>query len=759
MVICAAAYVVSLDRIEADMASFFPPAATAMPAAPLAGWVAGAPSSRMILAALEGGNAQQRAHTSRTLATRWRQNSALSSVINGDGTDRPVIAPELLPYRYLLSPEVSSRRFTAESLESAFADIMRQLSGPLGPMDRNLMFSDPTGELQALMEYWSSDRQPSREHGVWASSDGERALLLLEPVASALDLDIQEDLLDDLDASFQALPEAAGLKLLLSGQPVFGVYSRDLIRSEIMRLSIAASLLVLFILALAYRSISMILLVGLPLICAILVASAAVMLMFGSLHGITLAFGITLLGIAVDYPVHLFGHRRSGEPPGTTIHRIWPTLRLSALTTVLGFSAMILSSLTGLAQLGVFAVVGLLTAAAATRYLLPWLIPVRMGATATTSGPGWLTWSPPAWGVWIVLAAGVAAALILTLHRDAIWEDDLAAMNPLPVELRTLDARLRADLGVADLRYLALIHATDAQDILEASEALAAGLTHLGARGVFTDFDHPARFLASARTQDERRAFLPEPDILVQRIETAAQSAGIRAHAFEPFLRDMEIARSLEPLSPEDVIDALPDIGLGRLLFPVDNGWIGIVAFRGVKDGARLEDWFRDRGDGWLMLDTKAQVERVLSDFRNEALQWFIFGALVIVVVLALGLRSLRQALRVATPALLAAVVAAAILVLTGGTLSLFHLVSLLLAVGLGLDYALFFNRFRGDSEESRRARRALLVCGLSTLAVFGILAGSPLPVLKAIGETVALGALLAWLFAVMASAPRTRGD
>ena len=82
------------------------------------------------------------------------------------------------------------------------------------------------------------------------------------------------------------------------------------------------------------------------------------MLLFGSLHGITLAFGMTLLGVAVDYPLHLFSHLRDDETPQSTLRRVWPTLRLGVLTTALGYLAMVFSDFDGLRQLAVFAIGG-----------------------------------------------------------------------------------------------------------------------------------------------------------------------------------------------------------------------------------------------------------------------------------------------------------------------------------------------------------------------------------------------------------------
>src|SRR5690606_36806722 len=128
--------------------------------------------------------------------------------------------------------------------------------------------------------------------------------------------------------------------------------------------------------------------------------------------------GVTLVGVAVDYPVHVFSHRRAGESSAVCVARIWPTLRLGVLTTLLGYLAMLFTEITGLAQLGTFAIGGLLGAALITRYLLPGLIPVHMPTPRTGKRPPLLSATPPAAGAALLLAAAVLAGLSLWTQRD-----------------------------------------------------------------------------------------------------------------------------------------------------------------------------------------------------------------------------------------------------------------------------------------------------------------------------------------------------
>lgn len=122
----------------------------------------------------------------------------------------------------------------------------------------------------------------------------------------------------------------------------------------------------------------------------------------------------------------------------------------------------------------------------------------------------------------------------------------------------------------------------------------------------------------------------------------------------------------------------------------------------------------------------------------------------MLTVVLGLGVRSWQRTLIVLLPVGLAVCVVLSMFILRHEALTLFHIVSLLLVVGLGIDYGLFFSRPNIESDGQRRTLHALLVCSSSTAAGFGVLCFSSLPVLTAIGQTVTLGVVTAFIFAAI---------
>ena len=492
---------------------------------------------------------------------------------------------------------------------------------------------------------------------------------------------------------------------------------------------------------------------ALPVLTGLLVGFAAVGALFGTVHGITLAFGATVIGEAVDYPSYVFTQRKAGESIPDILARVWPTLRLAVLTTVFGSLALLLSSLQGLSQLGVLSMVGVLAAGLVTRWVLPALAPGR-GAPPPRTLPfslvrAGLALRSVAWIAWVLLAA--ALALIVARH-DRIWDDDIGHLSPLPESARELHRQLAADLRAPDVGYLLIATGASREAVLEKSERLAPALQSWVAEGVLEGFDLAARYLPSAKTQERRRAALPEARNLHRSLARALRGLPYRADAFAPFERDVEAARLGRLLTIEDLRGTGLDLKVQSLLATGDGEWHALIPLRGVRDPARL----RSLAEGLpaetraSFLGLKAESDRLIGGYRSQALALAGLGALAIALLLCIGLRGVRKALQVMLPVYAAIAMTIACLMLLGIGLSLFHLVSLLLVLGIGLNYSLFFSRAQPGTDSEQGTSLALSVCFLTTFAAFGCLATSRIPVLSAIGLTVTLGCALSLLNSMM---------
>jgi predicted exporter len=353
---------------------------------------------------------------------------------------------------------------------------------------------------------------------------------------------------------------------------------------------------------------------------------------------------------------------------------------------------------------------------------------------------------------WIAWALFFAALVFIIARHDRIWDDDLGHLSPLPESARELHQRLSADLRAPDVGHLLIASAASREAVLEKSEQTALALQGWADEGALEGFDLAARYLPSVKTQSLRRAALPEAKDLHRRLAAALRGLPYRADAFAPFERDVEAARSGPPLTIEDLRGTGLDLKVQSLLATRDGEWHALIPLRGVRDRGRVRS-LAERLPAEArasFLDLKAESDRLIGGYRSQTLVLAGLGAIAIAVLLCFGLRSLSRALRVMLPVYAAIAMTVACLALLGIGLSLFHLVSLLLVLGIGLNYALFFSRAEPGTDGEQGTSLALSVCFLTTFAAFGCLATSRIPVLSAIGLTVTLGCALSLLNSMM---------
>lgn len=769
-------------------------------------------AARTLLIGIEGGGAPARAAASRELVAALRASGRFEQVQNGDRGGSSEIGPDdgkhaggaasdwqaagawLVAHRYQLSPAVTPERFTVDGLRNAIDGTLSLLGTPGGALVKPLLERDPTGETQGLVEALIPSNAPRVQAGVWVSREAPRALVLAITRAAGSDLDRQAEALQTVRDAFadvqqqeratgqrrdaasepqrQPQPQPQELRLLLSGPPVFSVQSRSLIEREVKELAAVGTLAIGGLLLLAFASLRALAVALLPVVSGIVAGVAAVSLVFGSVHGFTLAFGSTLIGEAVDYAIYYLIQARAGVSNATRrgegwrrwLAENWPTVRLGLLTSVCGFGALVFSGFPGLAQLGVFSIAGLSGAALATRYVLPALVPdgasgqglrrhmSRVAALALRA-------LPRLRGPIVVL--GVCAAVFLGVRASSqsdLWGGDIGSLSPVPRAAQQLDERLRADLGASDAGTLVVANGPDVQTALRAAEAAGARLDGLVEQGLLAGYETPARLLPSLATQQTRLGSLPESAVLSQRLTEATRGGPLPASRLQPFIEEVQAARGQAPLDRQALQDGPFASVVDALLFERKaGGWSALIALQpGTTelDPSRLRAALDGLAPGHdiQVVAIAQELDKLYARYLREALVQALVGALAVVAVLALQLRSLRRLLAVCQPLALAVLLTLAGLVLFGVSLGILHLVGLLLVVAVGSNYALFFDQLGAQPDGARPMSddtlASLLLANLTTVVSFGLIALSDISALSAIGRVVAPGALLALLLA-----------
>ena len=304
------------------------------------------PGSRLVVIGLSGADRDQLSVLSEQMKAELASNPVFVNVFNGNYAAEASAIPEPVNSYYLLLGDID---YSKASLEQALQMRLKDLAFGGGSALLNLIARDPFLHSLSVLERLA----PVNMTGdLWYAEDGS-AVLLAETRAAAVDIAAQEQAILAVKQAFLKISDSNSVKLEMTGVGAFGVELKKTIREETKKRTMMAMSVLLLVLLIVYRKPRLLILAALPIGMGFLVGLTVVTLFFENVHGITLAFGFTLMGIAIDYPLHLFSHSRH-DPGRVAIQKIWPTLRIGATSTAIVYLAIAASGSNGLAQLGVF---------------------------------------------------------------------------------------------------------------------------------------------------------------------------------------------------------------------------------------------------------------------------------------------------------------------------------------------------------------------------------------------------------------------
>lgn len=705
-------------------------------------------AATLLMMEITAPSAEESATLSRALRKKLQKDNIFSRVNNGEYTGNSAEFLKLYNYRYILQ----ETQFDQDSLEHSLNNRLKELHLGMGMALKKTLAHDPQNYFVEYLERFQQRGSPLRHHGVWFDNKKKSALLLARMNTEGFAMDKQAENLKYVRNIWQEIPGSEYSTLRLSGPATFAVATKNEIQKTTNRLAIVAGLFMILVFWAGYRSFRLFFIAGLPLGSAILGGLCFTNLLFGNIHGITVAFGITILGVCLDYPVHLFSHLRPGETAKETLHSIWPTLRIGVVTTVLGYLTMLNTGFTGLSQLAIFACSGLIIALLVTRWIVPGFISEKLQIIPV------LSWVPEhafeicsfrCRTILVLLMCAISFYVFTYSHQEIAWQKDIAALSPIPKAAREFDQHLRDNLGVPDVGHIFLVRGNDPEIVLQKTEFIKTDLLELKERGIASNIYSVTDQLPSQKRQKLYQAQLPSETALRNTLNTTLKEMPFKKGTFEAFVSDVQKSKNLKPLSIVEMKSNEITAALTQDMFSRDSEWISIIRLAGVKDIKALDEWISDKSElKQIYLNVRKTSSSLVSNYRDVAIKRLVLGALLILMTLTVFLRSARKALVVFMPVLLALLFSITTQVIFGTSLTIFHVLALLLVVGIGLDYSLFFQRPWKSVHEQKKHFHGVMISAASTIMAFAMLGFSGVPVMAAMGITVSLGIMASFVFA-----------
>lgn len=660
--------------------------------------------------------------------------------------------------------EILATKLHHDSIKKRLEQNYNTLISPAGMIAKTFVIKDPLGlsfvGLEKLRSVGVSE-DFEIENGFITSANGKTILLFITPLYAGTDTKNNESFVDILYGIQDFLNAEHKNKVAISyfGSPFIALANAQQIKSDIQK-TVAISLTVLMlILILFYRNIFVPLILFIPVICGALVAGACMFFLKDSVSAISLSIGAVLLGITLDYPIHIITHYRSGVDIKTLYKHITKPILSSSLTTSTAFLCLLFVNSEVLQDLGVFAAISVLVSAISALIITPHLYKPR---PSTKSHILDKLASYQADKNNVLLALSICLLILgFTFYNKVSFNSNLADLNFVPENMIQAEAQLE-NLGSIGAKSVYVVsYGDNLNDVLDNNQSLEKKLNTLKAAGIVSDYTSMGCFILSEQKQLEKIAqwnqFWTANNLakIATDVQNRANELGFKKDLYATF--EDQISASSTTISHQELMDfqALP---VGDFLTE-KNGFYTLSTLVKIDEENRQQLYAALENENIVLVDRKHLNEQFLGQLKDDFLKLMNLSFLAIFVIMLFFFKRIELALLAMVPIVCTGLITAGTMALLGIELNVFSTIVTTLILGLGIDFSIFMTsglqlRFTTGKNELSIYRTSILLAVITTLLALGALIFAKHPALTSISWASIIGVLSA-LFMTFVLYPR----
>ncbi len=641
---------------------------------------------------------------------------------------------------------------TDKGIEKALLSAFTLLNSPAGYGMQQLIQQDPLG-ITALyldkLNHLRAEYAIQVEDGLFHSNDKKHTLLIAESKKGLTDADSAREIETLLQTIFtQSL--SPQIKPMVIGSLPHTLANANAVRSDLKTLLPLATILLLTLLLISLRSIKALLVLAIPFLAAppAIIITAEI---YQNVSALALGFGIVLLGIAVDFAIHLYFGLASTENQEDFLKHIRRPILLATLTTGSVFTVLLFSQVPSHRQMATLALAGIVLAVTYAWFLIPSTVkhnsiskqivtaPVSTQPSTRSSLIKIIIWS-------IFIICGLLAWPHLSYNGNL---QTLDAPNTIVLED---EKRFRAIWGQQGDQVFVVITSNNLDEALQRNYKL---YQYLSANT--SSFQSVAPILPSISDQQKNSERWKEywqgslPDFQ-QRFMAKAVAMGFSEKGFLPFFQSLQNLPAAESLL-DQFPPGLKTLASSMIRLPQESGDQFLLPTTLTVDNELYSTLLSlEKSDANITLlankKWRNQVEKLL---KKDILVLSLAAALVITLIIVVNFRSFCITLATMAPVISALAAMILFSAITGRELNMMHLLMGIMVIGLAVDYGIFVTcahqwQISGDS------LKAISICAMSSLIGFGALSLAHHPALNSLGITVLVGIGTAWPTAIIVS-------
>ncbi|MGY3793233.1 1-acyl-sn-glycerol-3-phosphate acyltransferase [Aquimarina sp. 433] len=654
------------------------------------------------------------------------------------------------------------RQINPDSITKVIENNYKSLISPAGLVTQKYIVKDPLTltpkGLQKLAQLQLGDNY-DLYNGFLVTKDKKNLLLFLTPALATnetgentLFVEELKRITEDLNTTYQETASAT-----LFGSTLYAVANAKQIKSDIqLTVSIAMTILLL-ILIFFYRKLAVPLIIFTPTVFGAIVAIAILYLIKGKISAISLGIGSVLLGITLDYSLHILTHFRNNNDVKELYKDVSMPVLMSSLTTAVAFLCLVFVKSEALNDLGIFAAISVVGASVFALLFIPQVY--RFSKTVKSERKTFIDRvSQINFHKSKVLIGLISLIFIigLFLFHKVGFNTDLNTMNYQPEELLAAEEDLdRINNNKAKSIYL-VSYGSSLNEALNANNKLFKTLEKKKTNEEIINFSSVGGVVLSKEAQQEKIKLWNEfwtqkrRDSLTNLLIEKGSVLGFKPQTFHQFYA--MLTNKINPIGFEEYQN-IKELYLEEFVTTEPNFATVVSAIKVNHENTDQLNASLSKISNTVVIDRKQLNETLLGNLKNDFNSLIGYSLIAVVALLLLFYRDPMLTLITALPIAITWVITLGVMKILGIDFNIFNVIISTFIFGLGVDYSIFITNglikeFTYGVKELPTYKTSILLSVITTILGVGVLIFAKHPALRSISTVSLIGILSAVLVA-----------
>lgn len=653
-----------------------------------------------------------------------------------------------------------------DNLNANFKKKYKSLFSPAAMFMRKMITNDPIGlSLEPLkrLQTFQFDSNFELYKNAIVTTDKKHLIFYIKPAFKSSDSKNNGDLIQGIDEIISKIQDQSQVDVEIDyfGAPAVAYANAKQIKRDVILTIIIAVLSIVILVALFYRRKRLFLIIFLPAILAVLVSMAILYLIKGEVSAIALGMGSILVGISIDYVLHIFTHAQNGRAVNQILKDVANPILISAFTTAAAFFGLLAISSGALQDMGLFAGISILFAALFSLILIPIFLPKQNkdgGKNSFKEALLPLFNFPFHEKKWLIIAILIISPVFYYFSRQVEFEGDLNKINYMSEKLTRAEAKLNEISSVSQRNVFLISRAKSLDSALIQAELMQYSLDSLSSsQGLDLMLARIQHLLPSKKLQSERLAkwnsfwTAEKKQVLMNNFANIKANYGFKADAFKNFENSLD--KEYNSITDEDQ-KFINDNYLQELIKHNETGFTVLTQVKvGNNQRKKLHEALRKTSFSDAVMDKEYLATRFMNALKADFNLLVLLTMVIVFLIILIAFGRIELALITFLPMSISWIWTLGIMALFGVPFNIVNIVISTLIFGLGIDYSIFITK--GLMEEYARGEKMLssfktsiFFSSLTTILGIGVLIFAKHPALKSMALVTVVGLLSVLLIA-----------